>query len=802
VHGSVNSADYRGRAILIGLMNDTSPMNRREMLDAGVYSVGLYYSHLESTSPYGGWDSYNLYIYETENGNWHTWEIDTGWWYSREYYCNFTYTGSQVIAEIYNSSDLTGLVASRTASLTLQGYTFSQIAALISSDQTGGYDSYRSSGFVEQLWIGATQAGATPKVGALDALSTVYANRFFWVNQTVSHPDGPSSIDYTIIELEYGVRLKWAESTDSFTEDQDTSGYCTLDMGGSTKLALNDSAVKLCYRLKLSWSYPETAVDVTSFLEADDATTDSKAFPDEFIFEDDLIVSAASADSRAGLGGSVVFTGTLHYQGTSTAPEDTIGISVYVSFVGVIKGSTSNIDSAGDFSVSVGSEASVGNCSYSVYAVTDESTMQNGTAYVAWDSLTVSSQVIDFDNAALYAMLVYTTDSAAISGGTVNFNGLEAQTNSSGWAEIDLTQASNFDWNTECYGVTDGSYGVTATGTNQTVALAKRSSHIIGGNAAAQSITWDGSHLNLEFNLSTGAYLTKITGSKPVYVTGCTYDLDTDYGAFLSLSHDGTETLNVAYGSWGGLHVGGLDHGHLTSVSLTGNTLVMVVNGSTGSGTLYVDCTGRNAPQQTEGFDETWWEASTNLFTGTYTLTLSKTFTLDFTVSEGGGGGTGEGTSGGGIQGGLLSVMLDITSLKADPGAQVESSIPVIWSGVTVMTVQSINFLEYADWFTPTELPPIRLSGSPGDTGTSMSGSIPIRAYPPSSAKPGNYTVPVELTLESTGGKTVYVNGFVKLSVNQPRLPTPSEGFIPNTVGYILGLGLLVSLIMAIWKRE
>ena len=91
---------------------------------------------------------------------------------------------------------------------------------------------------------------------------------------------------------------------------------------------------------------------------------------------------------------------------------------------------------------------------------------------------------------------------AAAETGTVAYAGLTATTNSSGWADFDLTETSNFDWGREAYGTTDDS-GVTSTPQNRTITLAKYGK-VIGGDAAPTSGSWDGTSLTLEFILSTG----------------------------------------------------------------------------------------------------------------------------------------------------------------------------------------------------------------------------------------------------------------------------------------------------------
>ena len=56
------------------------------------------------------------------------------------------------------------------------------------------------------------------------------------------------------------------------------------------------------------------------------------------------------------------------------------------------------------------------------------------------------------------------------------------------------------------------------------------------------------------------------------------------------------------------------------SVSLVAEELTLVVNGSAGVGTPYINCSGWGAPYEAVNFTSTLYDAESQLFTGTYQL--------------------------------------------------------------------------------------------------------------------------------------------------------------------------------------
>jgi len=188
------------------------------------------------------------------------------------------------------------------------------------------------------------------------------------------------------VELSNGIILKWDNATDTFSEYQDTNGYCTLDASNSLKTSVNSTAYKLSFKIKLAWNYTEGSINITSTNTKVFDSSGASASNSEtgiFTFEDDLIISDAQVSRNiVNPSESITFTGYVYYQGTSTAPEDTSDITVYVSLSDTVKGSTTNIDGSGYWSITVTAESSPDEYNYTVYSITDESSVQNATLKV------------------------------------------------------------------------------------------------------------------------------------------------------------------------------------------------------------------------------------------------------------------------------------------------------------------------------------------------------------------------------------------------------------------------------------
>ena len=235
---------------------------------------------------------------------------------------------------------------------------------------------------------------SNPTIGQFQASSTVYANQYFFLNCTIDDGDGVADFVNATVELSNSIILKWDNSTNTFSEEQDTNEYCTLDASNSIRTTVNDTAYKLSWKIQLSWSYPEGSVSVivtnTKVYDSSGASASSSQ-SNLFTFEDDLIVSVASVSpTTAEPTQTVTFSGTLYYEGTSTAPENTTDITAKVSLNADVKGTTTTIETDGSFSIGVVAPEDEGSFSYLVYALTDAGTVTNQTVQLTVEGGTSS----------------------------------------------------------------------------------------------------------------------------------------------------------------------------------------------------------------------------------------------------------------------------------------------------------------------------------------------------------------------------------------------------------------------------
>lgn len=291
--------------------------------------------------------------------------------------------------------------------------------------------------FVENAYtIEIEESETLLTMGEFQAPSTVYANKYFLLNATIQNLKGTSNFVNATIEISNGIILKWDNTTNTFSKLQDTQGYCTLDASNSFRTTINSTAYKLSWKIKLDWAYPEGLVSIVS--------TNTKVFDihgasasgshnELFNFEDDLIIYSASVDdSRVNPSQSITFTGTLYYQGTTTPPEDTSSITIRISMENIEKASTTTISPSGTFTLSFPSESTVGSFTYTIFAVTDENSVQNQTVTIIVDRIKVSSYTISDDranvgdNVNIDVTLVYEYDNIAVTTGTITINGYAA----------------------------------------------------------------------------------------------------------------------------------------------------------------------------------------------------------------------------------------------------------------------------------------------------------------------------------------------------------------------------------------
>lgn len=220
-----------------------------------------------------------------------------------------------------------------------------------------------------------------PTINEFEAPSTVYAHDYFFLNATINDLNGVTDFLNATIELNGTIILKWTNATNTFSEESDPSNYCLLNASACVRTTVNSTAYKLSWYIHLAWNYTEGSIsillsDTTVYDGAGGSDSGSQA--DLFTFEDDLIMSSASVDPVGiYINENVDFSGTIYWEGTSTPPSDTTGITAKVELGSTEKASTTTIDANGQWTATVQAPSTPDTYSYNIYALTDETSTQN-----------------------------------------------------------------------------------------------------------------------------------------------------------------------------------------------------------------------------------------------------------------------------------------------------------------------------------------------------------------------------------------------------------------------------------------
>jgi hypothetical protein len=258
----------------------------------------------------------------------------------------------------------------------------------------GALYAYRYVATVADIYIVPSSENDAPIISSFEAPNIAYANKYFLLNATINDGDGIVDFINATVEISNDIILKWDNATDIFSIYYDPNSYCILDVSGCLREQLNSTAYRLSWKIKLDWAYPEGYVSIVSTntkVYDSVGNYDSKSKNNLFYFEDDLIVYSATVDdSRINPSQTITFSGTLYYQGTTTPPEDTSGITAKIELDGILKGSTTTIGTDGTFSIDIQGESNTARFSYVLFASTDENTVQNRSIDVIVDRIIVT----------------------------------------------------------------------------------------------------------------------------------------------------------------------------------------------------------------------------------------------------------------------------------------------------------------------------------------------------------------------------------------------------------------------------
>ena len=545
--------------------------------------------------------------------------------------------------------------------------------------------------FADEFTLATNQ---DPTIGTFQAPSTVYASEYFFLNCSVQDPNGKSEIVNTTIEISNSIILKYDNASDTFSEYQDTNGYCTLDAGNSVRTEVNATAFKLSWKIKLSYSCPEGQISVV--------VTNTKVY-DEF--------DASGSGSQADL---------FYFDKKFTL-------------------NLRSVDSESD-------------------AITDVTVyMDNGTEY---------SQAPDSQGWANWTAI--TTSTVDV---TVKFYGIQVNSTT-----ITMDDNKTIDLSCECY-------PFTPTDTK----------YYVASNATISSATWNSTTKELEiaFSGATATYnLTSSYTSEPTYVLNCTYDIDTDWGTYLSLTHYGNRTITLGYPNWATTRVHRTDH-ILNDVYWGSGveTIYIVLNGTSGeSGTLEVYCGDRGAPISTSGLANGVYFSSTAILAGTYSFASTTTVSIDWTEDTGGGGSTPPNVF-------ITAKTIEIGSIRQ--GTSITLNATATWTGTRTIILSDVTFDgEGKEWFTAQIDVPLTVERAPMESEGRI--TVPLTITIPSQGKLGSYSVLIEYEIQ-VGRSTYQTTANVLFDVVISILPT---GGIPDLVSILLLIALVAIPLVWIKRRR
>jgi len=226
----------------------------------------------------------------------------------------------------------------------------------------------------------------TPSLSGWGAPATVYAYQSFFINITATDADGVRDLFNVTIGFQEGGANSNYTWTDPLTWTTTTANSRVLFDTGSCTNSSNATSNILSFAFKIYWNGTDGATTVWAKVFDDSGANTTSTSIGLFTFESDLIVqSASSNDTRCNISQDLNITGWIFYEGTSIAPYDDVGLTVYTELSGVNKGSDTSLSANGNFSMVFSAPAIASSNGYNVYTSTDEYSVTNQTVTVISD---------------------------------------------------------------------------------------------------------------------------------------------------------------------------------------------------------------------------------------------------------------------------------------------------------------------------------------------------------------------------------------------------------------------------------
>ena len=311
----------------------------------------------------------------------------------------------------------------------------------------------------------------------------------------------------------------------------------------------------------------------------------------------------------------------------------------------------------------------------------------------------------------------------------------------------------------------------------------------VGGNATVTSATYTSDLLVLKFSGSVNTYsLVATCPDRPSFILNCSYNYDTDWTTYLTLTHYANTTISIAYYSWSDTYIQEVSDARLVAAAWIGETLHLDFEGTTGdTGRMVINCGGRGSPEGSTGFDSAVYSGGTRDFTCQmiFASTVSASVTW---LTDGGGGGDG-GTGGNIAVTPSYLVRADFSAVNLKQGERRQITGSVIWTGPTIIYVYGLSFVkeEQASWFTIENLPiTLTRNDMQGE------GTFPVTLTVPYSLKPGEYNIPCTILMRTDTSAEFSTDAIVKFTLAQAA--GSASGVAPEmlTVLFLVGFAIIL----------
>lgn len=91
-----------------------------------------------------------------------------------------------------------------------------------------------------------------PTIGEYQAPSTIYTGTYVFLNATIDNPNGNTKFTNATLGLSSGIILLWTNSTNAFSEYNDSNNYITVDVSTCIKTTVNDTSLRLSWNVSIA----------------------------------------------------------------------------------------------------------------------------------------------------------------------------------------------------------------------------------------------------------------------------------------------------------------------------------------------------------------------------------------------------------------------------------------------------------------------------------------------------------------------------------------------------------------------